>query len=79
MSWEIYSFLVLAGAVGGFVSGLIGIGGGIIYVFVIPYALPYFNIPEQWQAQFIIANSLAAILLGSVIANYVHYKLLPLL
>ena len=74
MSWEIYSLLVLAGAIGGFVSGLIGIGGGIIYVFVIPYALPYFNIPAQWQAQFIIANSLAAILLGSLIANYVHYK-----
>ncbi len=74
MSWEVYTLLVLAGALGGFISGLVGIGGGVIYVFVIPYALAYWHVPLEWQAQFVIANSLAAIFLGSVAANYTHFK-----
>lgn len=74
MSWEVYTLLVLAGALGGFISGLVGIGGGVIYVFVIPYALAYWHVPLEWEAQFVIANSLAAIFLGSVVANYTHFK-----
>jgi len=74
MSWEVYTLLILSGAVGGFISGLIGIGGGVIYVFVIPYALRYCDIPLQWEAQFVIANSLAAIFFGSITANYTHFK-----
>ncbi len=74
MSWEVYLLLIIAGALGGFVSGLVGIGGGVIYVFVIPYALQYWNIPHEWQVQFIIANSLAAIFFGSIAANFTHFK-----
>ncbi|MDB5274649.1 MAG: hypothetical protein JWO58_3016, partial [Chitinophagaceae bacterium] len=74
MSWEAYALLLAAGVIGGFVSGLLGIGGGIIYIFVIPYALDFWNIPKEWYAQVIIANSLAAIFFSSLAANYTHYK-----
>ncbi|MDB5256749.1 MAG: hypothetical protein JWM14_1444 [Chitinophagaceae bacterium] len=74
MPWEAYALLLIAGVIGGFVSGLLGIGGGIIYIFVIPYALHFWNIPPAWQAQVIIANSLAAIFFSSLAANYTHYK-----
>ncbi|MDF2455674.1 MAG: hypothetical protein K0R51_1667 [Cytophagaceae bacterium] len=74
MPWEAYALLLAAGIIGGYVSGLLGIGGGIIYIFVIPYALHFWNIPEQWHAQVIIANSLAAIFFSSLAANYTHYK-----
>lgn len=74
MPWEAYALLLAAGIIGGYMSGLLGIGGGIIYIFVIPYALHFWNIPEQWHAQVIIANSLAAIFFSSLAANYTHYK-----
>jgi uncharacterized membrane protein YfcA len=74
MPWEAYALLLIAGVIGGFVSGLLGIGGGIIYIFVIPYALHFWNIPPEWHAQVIIANSLAAIFFSSLAANYTHYK-----
>lgn len=74
MPWEAYVLLLIAGVIGGFVSGLLGIGGGIVYIFVIPYVLHYWNIPATWQAQVIIANSLAAIFFSSLAANYTHYK-----
>jgi uncharacterized membrane protein YfcA len=74
MSWEAYVLLLVAGIVGGYLSGLLGIGGGIIYVFVIPYALYFWTIPESWQAQFTVANSLATIFFSSLAANYAHYQ-----
>lgn len=74
MPWEAYVLLITAGIIGGFLSGLLGIGGGIIYISVIPYALSYWNIPKEWHAQVIIANSLAAIFFSSLAANYSHYK-----
>ncbi|HSZ72951.1 MAG TPA: sulfite exporter TauE/SafE family protein [Cytophagaceae bacterium] len=74
MSFEVYALLLTAGIAGGYLSGLIGIGGGIIYVFVIPYTLHFWNIPVEWQAQFTIANSLAAIFFSSLAANYAHYQ-----
>lgn len=74
MPWEAYALLLAAGIIGGYMSGLLGIGGGIIYIFVIPYTLHFWNIPEQWHAQVIIANSLAAIFFSSLAANYTHYK-----
>jgi uncharacterized protein len=74
MSWEAYALLLAAGIIGGFLSGLLGIGGGIIYIFIIPYALLFWNIPPAWHAQIIIANSLAAIFFSSLAANYAHYK-----
>lgn len=74
MPWEAYALLLAAGVIGGFVSGLLGIGGGIIYISVIPYVLHFWNIPQEWQAQVIIANSLAAIFFSSLAGNYSHYK-----
>lgn len=74
MPLEAYALLLAAGIIGGFVSGLLGIGGGIIYISVIPYVLHFWNIPQEWHAQVIIANSLAAIFFSSLAANYSHYK-----
>jgi uncharacterized membrane protein YfcA len=65
--------LFVAGLLGGFIAGLVGIGGGIIYIFIIPQALRHFGIPEEEIAQYTIANSAFAILFASASANYVLY------
>ena len=53
-----FVLLVLAGLAGGFLAGLLGIGGGIIYIIILPVALRSIGVPEQELVQYVIANSL---------------------
>lgn len=66
--------LLLSGVIGGFLAGLIGIGGGIVYVFAIPILLPFFGIPLEESPQYTIANSIFAIVFASSAANYTLAK-----
>lgn len=50
--------LVLAGLAGGFFAGLLGIGGGIIYILILPVALRAVGVPQVELVQYVIANSL---------------------
>lgn len=65
-----YVYLALAGLAGGFLAGLLGIGGGILYILILPVALSAVGVPEYELVQFTIANSLfgtfAASMSGSV-------------
>jgi uncharacterized membrane protein YfcA len=70
-----FFFLVLAGIIGGFIAGLVGIGGGIVYVFVIPFALTLMGVPQAEIAQYTIANSIFAIFFASTAANYTLIKM----
>lgn len=69
-----FLYLFIAGLVGGFIAGLVGIGGGVVYVFIIPIALYHLGIPEQEMAQYIIANSIFAILFASATTNIILYR-----
>ena len=70
-----FLYLFLAGLVGGFVAGLVGIGGGIVYIFIIPLALRFMGAPEQEIAQYTIANSIFAIFFASASVNYTQIKM----
>ena len=70
-----FFFLLLAGILGGFMAGLVGIGGGIVYVFVIPISLRFMGVPEAEIAQYTIANSIFAIFFASASANYTLIKM----
>lgn len=65
-----YIFIFLAGLGGGFLAGLLGIGGGVIYILILPLALREVGVAEQEIAQYVIANSIfgtmAASLFGSI-------------
>jgi uncharacterized membrane protein YfcA len=65
-----FFFLFLAGLVGGFLGGLLGIGGGIIYIIVIPVTLQHLGVPMNELVQYTIANSIVATLFSSASANY---------
>lgn len=68
-------WLVLAGIGGGILAGLLGVGGGIIYVLVLPYALTKAGIPPELLAQFTIANSIFGVLFASLSTNILNiYK-----
>lgn len=54
----LYIALILAGLGGGFLAGFLGIGGGIIYILVLPLALRHVGVAEAELAQYVIANSI---------------------
>ena len=70
----IYLLLVIGGLIGGFLAGVFGVGGGIIYVLVLPYALTELGVPEADLAHYTIANSLLATIFTAASALLRHYK-----
>lgn len=71
MFYSLYVLLFLAGLAGGFLAGLLGIGGGIIFITVIPYALESMGVPSSEMAPYIIANSIFATFFSSLSGSYV--------
>ena len=69
-----FFFLFVAGLVGGFLGGLLGIGGGIIYIIVIPASLQHLGVPPAEMVQYTIANSIVASLSSALSANYFLIK-----
>jgi uncharacterized membrane protein YfcA len=57
--------LVLAGLIGGFVSGLTGLGTGIVMLGVIPAVLVQYGVPESQVVSVIIANTIFSTLVSS--------------
>ena len=54
-----YLILLLCGASAGFLSGLIGIGGGFVVVPLLMYALPYIGVPTDMVMKMAIGTSMA--------------------
>ena len=69
-----YALLFLMGLLGGFLAGLIGIGGGIIYVLILPYVLLHMGVPEVEIVQFTIANSIVGTMFAGLSGNIAHIK-----
>lgn len=66
-----FFYLFFSGLIGGFIAGLVGIGGGVVYIFIIPIALHFIGVPVSEIPQYTIANSFFAIFFASTSANYV--------
>lgn len=67
--------LFLAGIVGGFIAGFMGVGGGIIYIMVLPYVFENENIDQNLLAAAIVANSIFGIFVSSFFSVLTHVKL----
>ena len=66
--------LFLMGLVGGFLAGLIGIGGGVMYVLALPYLLTEMGFPQEEIVQYTIANSLVGTMFAALSGNVVLIK-----
>ena len=67
--------LIIFGLLGGFLSGLLGVGGGIVFVPVISSVLVGLGIEDPDLARYILANSFAATFFAGAISSYKQYKL----
>jgi len=67
-------FYIIAGLVIGLLSGLLGIGGGIISVPALFYLFHIYDFPREYLMHTCIATSLAATLITSTGATFSHHK-----
>lgn len=65
--------LLLAGAAGGFLSGLLGIGGGVLFIPILDMVLREYGISND-LVKYILANSLTVIIFTGLLNTYKQYK-----
>ncbi|HEY9117943.1 MAG TPA: sulfite exporter TauE/SafE family protein, partial [Roseivirga sp.] len=70
----LYILLFLMGLVGGFLAGLIGIGGGVMYVLVLPYLLIEMGFPPNEIVQLTIANSIFGTMFAALAGNIALWR-----
>ncbi|MBY6197157.1 sulfite exporter TauE/SafE family protein [Vibrio hangzhouensis] len=75
MNYELIVLLLALGAVVGTMSGLLGIGGGLIVVPALAFLLPKFDISGDLVMQIALATSLASIIITSGSSALNHLKL----
>jgi uncharacterized membrane protein YfcA len=67
------AILVTCGLLGGFAAGLLGVGGGIITVPVLEYALRFADVDAEYRMHMAVATSLAAIIPTSISSARLHH------
>jgi uncharacterized membrane protein YfcA len=71
-----YIILILTGITGGIIAGMLGLGGGIFYILVLPHILIWFGIPAEFATPFVVANSLVGIAFASGISIFSQFAVL---
>jgi uncharacterized protein len=68
------SILFALGGLGGLLAGLLGIGGGVIYVLIFNHYLQKYGVSNDVIVPSIIANSMFAILFAGISGTYKQWK-----
>ncbi len=74
MDWINYLFLIAAGAVGGFLSGLLGIGGALVFIPILTQFISKGNVGVE-EVPYILANSFIIVFVAGASASYKQYKM----
>lgn len=69
------TLFLLAGAVGGFLSGLLGIGGGIIFIPILDFVFKRYGFHDGETVKFILANSLFIIVFTGIGNSVKQYRI----
>ncbi len=71
---ELFLTMAAFGLLGGLIAGFLGVGGGLVYVYILELALPGFGVPPNHLAAFATINSIATVFFTSLAANYELYR-----
>lgn len=71
--WPVALAMLGTALFSGVVAGLLGVGGGIVIVPVLEYALRYAGIPDDWRMHVAVATSLATIIPTSISSARAHH------
>ncbi len=67
--------LLFIGCIGGFLAGLLGVGGGIIFIPVIGYFLGDYSLNSDELVRYTLANSIALVFLSGVSGTFQQRKM----
>jgi uncharacterized membrane protein YfcA len=62
--------LVIAGCAGGFLAGLLGVGGGVVYVVILTHYFEKMQLGDIELVRFILSNSFFAIFFSSIFGTW---------
>jgi uncharacterized membrane protein YfcA len=71
--WPVALAMLGTALFSGVVAGLLGVGGGIVIVPVLEYALQFAGIPSEWRMHVAVATSLATIIPTSISSSRAHH------
>jgi uncharacterized membrane protein YfcA len=70
-----FIIILLLGTVGGFISGLLGVGGGLIFIPILEYYLSQSGVADSELVKFTLANSFFVIVFAGAIISYRQWKI----
>jgi uncharacterized membrane protein YfcA len=73
-SQALFALLGASGIAAGFLSGLFGVGGGLVMVPVLLYAFSAVAVPTQHIVALALGTSMAAIVVSATQSAYAHYR-----
>jgi uncharacterized membrane protein YfcA len=75
LTYTDFIILFLLGSMGAFLSGFLGVGGGIVYIPILDYFLGKLGFSDDNLVKAILANSLFTIIFSGSVSSYKQYKL----
>jgi len=74
MDYFLYLLLFILGLIGGFLAGLLGVGGGLIYIIILQYVFKKYIDDTYEITRFILANSIFATIFASISSIFRQIK-----
>lgn len=70
-----FIILFFLGSIGAFLSGFLGVGGGIVYIPILDYFLGKLGLSDDNLVKAILANSLFTIIFSGSVSSYKQYRI----
>jgi uncharacterized membrane protein YfcA len=71
-----FLILLLIGSLGGFLAGIMGVGGGLVFIPVLTFIFNQFDLLSNTEiVRFTLANSIALVFISGISGVYRQYKM----
>jgi uncharacterized membrane protein YfcA len=67
--------LILIGSIGGLLAGIMGVGGGLIFIPVLTYLFSQHGLPTDEIVKFTLANSIALVFASGISGIFRQYRM----